>query len=113
MAPKNENNRRFRRRTVRILVDYQSDSGVRCDYATTLGAGGVFIESDDPLPSGSRVKLRFRLPAGEELHEIEARVAWVRGGPGGAPDLHAPGMGVQFTDSIGTAKLARELEDLQ
>ncbi len=44
------NNRRHRRQTVRILVDYRSDRGVCCDYATTLGAGGLFIECEEPLP---------------------------------------------------------------
>jgi len=37
--------RRFRRRTVRIEVDYQSpEGGLLREYATTLGAGGLFIE---------------------------------------------------------------------
>jgi uncharacterized protein (TIGR02266 family) len=107
-----ENTRRFRRRTVRILVDYVSDQGVRCDYATTLGAGGLFIESDTPLPSGCVLKMRFRLPESALLHEIQGRVSWLRsdGAPGGGP--RAPGMGIQFTDSEAAARLARELEDL-
>jgi hypothetical protein len=51
----NDNARRHRRQTVRILVDYLSDRGVGCDYATTLGAGGLFIECEEPLPMGSVV----------------------------------------------------------
>ena len=39
MAKTNDDHRRHRRQTVRILVDYRSDRGHRCDYATTLGAG--------------------------------------------------------------------------
>ena len=34
--------RRFRRRAVRVLVDFQSSAGIRCEYATILGAGGLF-----------------------------------------------------------------------
>jgi len=110
--PRNEtdSSRRFRRRTVRILVDYNTEDGVRCDYATTLGAGGLFIESEDCCGPDSQLKLRFRLSPDAELHEIEGRVVWIRHlNEGGLP--HSPGMGVQFTDSVSAAKLARELED--
>lgn len=103
-----EDCRRFRRRTVRILVDYRSESGLRCDYATTLGAGGVFIETEDPLPRDSVLKMRFRLPESDEIHEIEGRVRWQR-----VDVSHGPGMGIQFTDTVAAAQLARELEDLQ
>lgn len=106
-----DDTRRFRRRTVRILVDYVSDQGVHCDYATTLGAGGLFIESELKLSPGTVVKLRFRLPESELLHEIEGRIAWLRGGDAESGS-QAPGMGVQFTDTAASASLARELEDL-
>ena len=106
-----DNARRFRRLTLRILVDYSSPTGHRCDYATTLGAGGLFVETDEMIPPGTTLKLRFRLPEGETLHEIEGRVCWQRADAAGA--VEAPGMGIQFTDSFGCAQLARELEDLQ
>lgn len=106
-----EDTRRFRRKTMRILVDYICDEGVRCDYATTLGAGGIFLETESPVPVGSQVKLRFRLPASEELHEIEGRVCWIHLQTGSAG--HSPGIGIQFTSSTATANLARELEDLE
>jgi Tfp pilus assembly protein PilZ len=107
--PPRENRRRFRRRTVRVLVDYAAPDGVRCEYATTLGAGGLFIESDEPLPPGSLFKVRFRLPQSGRIHEIESRVAWahVSGAP---PATQAPGMGIVFTNAGATAALARELE---
>jgi hypothetical protein len=41
--------RRYRRRTVRVLVEYVSDAGLCVDPATTLGAGGLFIETESPL----------------------------------------------------------------
>ena len=39
MAPSlsRERERRFRRRTVRVLVDFQVSTGIHCKYATTLG----------------------------------------------------------------------------
>ena len=105
-----ESSRRFRRRTVRILVDYQAYDGIRCEYATTLGAGGLFIETEAPSPPDSRLKLRFRLADDLALHEIEGRVVWVRPAADEGP-AHSPGMGVQFTDSVGCSALARDLED--
>jgi len=111
MAPRTpENTRRFRRLTIRVLVDYVTERGVACDYATTLGAGGLFLESEAPLSCGDAMKMRFRLPESERLHEIEGRVAWVRSSQGGA---QAPGMGIQFTDRQAASYLARELEDWQ
>lgn len=111
MGSSRDNARRHRRQTVRILVDYQSDRGTGCNYATTLGAGGLFIESEEPLRRGTLVKLRFRLPHSEDLHELEGRVSWVRDGVSGDRTL-APGMGVQFADPAETRALARELDHL-
>jgi uncharacterized protein (TIGR02266 family) len=98
--------------TVRILVDYQAQGGIHCDYATTLGAGGMFLQTELDLVRGDLVKVRFRIPGGETLHELEARVTWshsAREKPDGS--LQTPGVGLQFTDPTLTAPLARELED--
>ena len=112
MAANSDNARRHRRQTVRILVDYQHAGGVSCDYATTLGAGGLFMECDEPLPKGTLVKLRFRLPHSDDLHELEGRVSWLRDAVTGDRTL-APGMGVQFTDVAAAVPLARELDHIE
>jgi Tfp pilus assembly protein PilZ len=106
-----QSRRRFRRVTVRLLVDFIAAGGVRCEYATTLGAGGMFVESEDPLPPGTPIKARFRLPAGDTLHEIEGRVAWWQ--PASADATRASGMGISFTDAVAISALARELEHLE
>jgi uncharacterized protein (TIGR02266 family) len=103
--------RRYRRRTVRVLVEYVSDAGLCIDAATTLGAGGLFIETDTPLPEHSSLKMRFRLPGSGTTHEIEGRVVWARRPYD--PGSHSPGMGIEFTDRAATAILARELETLK
>src|SRR4029453_9665188 len=54
--------RRFRRRTVRLLVDFVAGARVRCEYATTLGAGGLFVECDELLPPGPALQARLRPP---------------------------------------------------
>lgn len=102
--------RRYRRRTVRVMVDYLSDGGLASDPATTLGAGGLFIETEAPLPKGSRLKMRFHLPGSSHTHEIEGRVCW-RKQPDD-PGQHSSGMGIEFTDRNAMVLLARELEGL-
>lgn len=105
--------RRFRRRLVRVLVDFVADGAPRCEYATTLGAGGLFIETGEPLRLGSPLRVRFRIPGGATLHAIEGRVTWQHGAGGGsAGDERPAGMGVEFTDAAAAARLARELEAL-
>lgn len=107
-----KNTRKHRRVTVRLLVDYQARGGIHCDYATTLGAGGMFLQTEIPMNRGETVKVRFRIPGGELLHELEARVTWrheAKEDPNG--ELRTPGVGLQFSDPTKTADLARELED--
>ena len=103
--------RRYRRRTVRVFVEHASEvSGPRCEVATTLGAGGLFIQTDDPLPKGARLAMRFQLPGGDRLHEIEGRVVWKKQPE--ADDGYTSGMGIQFSDRYAAARLARDLERL-
>lgn len=105
-----KNTRRHRRMTVRILVDYRADGGIHYDYATTLGAGGMFLRTTLPLERGDDVKLRFRIPGGAILHEIEATVTWSYFSKAGAA-TRTPGVGLQFSDAAAISRLARELED--
>lgn len=102
--------RRFRRRVVRVLVEYVSAAGPCRDFATTLGAGGMFIETDEPLAPGARLKLRFRLAEDGDPHEIEGFVAWARR-PAHRVSGSA-GMGIEFRDRGACAQLARILEHL-
>jgi uncharacterized protein (TIGR02266 family) len=98
---------------VRVLVDFHAEGATRCEYATTLGAGGVFIETEAPLRPGTVLRLRFRLPGSDVLHAIEGRVTWQhREADARAGDVRPGGMGVAFTDAAAAAKLARELEAL-
>ncbi len=107
-----DDTRRFRRQGLRVLVDYNCDGGLHCDYATSISAGGLFIETESTLPLASTIKLRFRLPDGEELHEIEGRICWCNDSSDGDAQ-QAPGFGIAFTSSDDTLALARELEDLE
>ena len=102
--------RRYRRRTVRITVEYLSDTGLHRERATTLGAGGLFVETDAPAVAGSLLKLRFQLSETGTRHELEGRVVWSKSVGNAAAG--ATGMGIEFMDRAAAAAVAAELEHL-
>jgi Tfp pilus assembly protein PilZ len=91
-------------------VEYLSGTGLRCERATTLGAGGLFIETDSPEAAGSLLKLCFQLSETGAHHEIEGRVVWSKGVRNG--DAGATGMGIEFLNRPAASALAVELENL-
>jgi len=95
--------------TVRVKVDIRSGSRAFSETATTLGAGGLFVEMDDPLPKNALMDLRFQLPGSERTFEFRGRVVWVT--PRGTAKLEASrGMGVEFTDRFEISAFEREIE---
>jgi type IV pilus assembly protein PilZ len=79
---------------VQLLVDYRANGHYLFDFCRDLGAGGVFIETRNPLSHGSVVELTFTLPDSKETLEAKGRVIWVQTE---VPDKNlTPGMGVQF-----------------
>lgn len=66
------------------------------EYVINLSRSGVFIRSEDPLPIGTRVNLRFTVIA-DELEIIEGVGEVVRTVPAGTSDGVA-GMGVVFVE---------------
>ena len=110
-ARTHDDTRRFRRQGLRVLVDYNCDGGVHCDYATSISAGGLFIETESRLPIEGVVKLRFRLSSEDDLHEIEGRVCWHNDNSSEGPQ-QAPGFGIAFTSGDATERLSRVLENL-
>jgi uncharacterized protein (TIGR02266 family) len=95
---------------VHLSVEFLCRDGLRRETATTLGAGGLFVATDDPLPARETLELRFQLPGSRQRHEIPGRVVW-RKRPEDPGD-YTPGMGVEFTDRAAIERLAKELEAL-
>lgn len=89
-------------------VEYDTAEGMQHAVATTLGAGGMFVATEEPLPVQTPLKLRFRLEAGGALHEIEGHVVWANR-PEDAHG-HTCGMGIEFGDPAARSALAWELE---
>lgn len=77
------------------------------EYVQNISKSGVFIKSDDPLPVGTEVNLRFTLIL-DELETIEGVGRVVRVVEPGGPDT--PGMGVVFSRLTSySAKLLEKL----
>lgn len=81
---------------VQLLVDYRANGNYLFDFCRDLGAGGVFIETKQPLSQGSVVELIFTLPDSKETLEAKGRVIWSQAEVAGSAT--APGMGVQFEE---------------
>jgi Tfp pilus assembly protein PilZ len=104
--------RRYRRLTVRIEVSYhwEGDGRVRTALATTLGAGGLFIPTEEPLARGTELRVRVRLPGTSRVYELPAQGVWANDAttPGVPESGH--GMGIAFRDPAAQMRLARQLE---
>ena len=83
-------------------ISYATDRELKAAYVENLSQGGAFVRTGAPLPAGSPLALRFRLPNGAEL-KAEAVVAYV----------NRDGMGVRFTlDAEGEATLQAAMAHL-
>lgn len=74
-----------------------SDSKHYESRATGIGGGGLYIESNEPLPVGTALSVQLALPdRPEQWLEMRGTVAWVCP----KPDQYTffPGMGVRFTN---------------
>jgi type IV pilus assembly protein PilZ len=92
-----------------VEVAYFDGTAHHKGLATTLGAGGLFIRTDEPLDAGTRISLRFCLPSSNAPHALEGRVVWANRPRDARPC--ACGMGIAFADPDHVARLARELDD--
>jgi uncharacterized protein (TIGR02266 family) len=88
--------RRFQRAAVTMEVHYRTTGSFLVSYSLNLSMGGLFLETDELLPTGTRLAVRFAVPGAVDPVETSAHVVWVRPpSDDGAP----PGLGLQF-DSL-------------
>ncbi|MFQ5992097.1 MAG: PilZ domain-containing protein [Nitrospiraceae bacterium] len=79
-------------------VRYSTSDGKEFESrATGIGGGGLFIESNTPLPVGTALAIEFSLPDhSNDWIAVHGTVAWVC--PRADQYTFFPGMGVQFTN---------------
>jgi two-component system, chemotaxis family, chemotaxis protein CheY len=87
LFPDNFNRRGSPRVTLGIPVSYRVGNTIAAALTLNLSKGGLAIRTMSPLPEGSKVKARFRLPEGKKEVETESRVSW---------SDRRIGMGLQF-----------------
>lgn len=92
-----------RRAETRRMInrEFESVEQFIAEYVTNISRSGVFIRSDDPLPVGTRVNLRFSVIL-DELEIIEGVGEVVRVVSGS--DGEAGGMGVVFVELTQVSK---------
>jgi uncharacterized protein (TIGR02266 family) len=92
-----------RRSEGRIVVnrEFASAEEFLAEYVANVSRSGAFIRTDDPLPAGTKVALRFTVIL-DELETIEGVGMVVRRVPPGAGG--PAGMGVVFTELTAYSK---------
>jgi uncharacterized protein (TIGR02266 family) len=91
--------RETQRVSARLEVRYGPDrQQLLSNYSVNISTGGLFLETDDPLPVDTPLALEFTLPSRQASISCAGKVAWVNH----PVLLHKPemasGMGVQFID---------------
>ena len=82
------NRRSSPRVSLGIPVSYRFGNTIAAALTLNISHGGLAIRTTSPLAVVTPVRVRFRLPAGRNEIDAEARIAWVD---------RRMGMGVQFT----------------
>jgi uncharacterized protein (TIGR02266 family) len=102
VQPFDDPRRAFPRHAVRFAVRFATVQDFVLEYAANISAGGVFVQTENPLPLKTVVRVEMELPGSNELvpargmvvHRVTAEEAKARG--------TLAGMGVQFLDADDT-----------
>ena len=89
-----EDNRTNQRIETNIDILYSESGSFIKSHTLNVSNGGLFLETEDPLPIDSEVTLRMRLPGETEPMEIQGCVVWSN--PKGKNNAFPSGMGIQF-----------------
>src|SRR3989339_1764837 len=102
---KDKNDRRQHNRIlIDLEVDYRCEDSFLFAYITDLSALGIFIQTNNPEPTGTHLNLRFTLPGELRSWTIEGVVLWINPYRPGEFENRNAGMGVGFVDLDETSK---------
>ena len=88
--------REHRRYDTSIAVDYASGETFLFAYLKNISTMGIFIRTNDPMPIGTRLKLRFHVDEDDPL-VLDGEVTWVNKYRPNGENIN-PGMGVRFIE---------------
>ena len=75
------------RDVLNIPVAYHWDNTLATAFTLNLSKGGLGVRTMSPLDTGTKIRVRFRLPGSDHDIEADSRVAW---------SDRLVGMGLQF-----------------
>lgn len=87
LFPDNFNRRSQTRVAIGVPISYRSGRTIAAAVTLDVGKGGLAIRTMNPLPKGTTVRVKFRLPGTPAEIDASGQVAWSDG---------KVGMGVQF-----------------
>jgi uncharacterized protein (TIGR02266 family) len=87
LFPDNFNRRSGPRAVLGIPVQYRFGNTIAAALTLNLSHGGVAVRTTSPLDTGSKIRVRFRMPGTKHEVEAEGRVVW---------SDRRVGMGIQF-----------------
>jgi len=75
-----------------VRIEYSTVDALFSDFTRNINEGGIFVETEEPIPLDEKVELKLRLPSSNELVRVQGRV--VRIEP--ATATSAGGIAVEF-----------------
>ena len=84
--------RRSPRAPLVVRIAYSTVDALFSEFTRNINEGGLFIETENPPPTDTRVALQFKLPGSDVPLQARGRVAWVQPAGEDGP----AGMGVEF-----------------
>lgn len=82
--------RKEHRLPIELRVEYPQLNSFFADYARNISKGGTFIQTERPLPPGTRFHFRLSIPSREQPFVLLGEVIWSRS------EGEEPGMGIRF-----------------
>lgn len=84
--------RRTERAPVVVRIEYATVDALFSDFTRNINEGGIFVETEEPIPLDEKVDLKLRLPVSNELVHVQGRVVRVEQ----ATATSAAGIAVEF-----------------
>ena len=78
-------------------VTFEDARGFERAYLRNISEGGVYLETDRPLPMGTRFELSINIADRGERVQLQVEVVWVNAHPSPSSGLE-PGVGVAWLD---------------
>jgi uncharacterized protein (TIGR02266 family) len=90
--------RRWPRYLLDLPVEVANEGEQRQGESFDMGAGGLFVKTYEPFGRETRLKVRFRLPALDQLIDCRGRVVFSRSYNPLEKLMQPAGMGIEFLD---------------